>query len=371
LDLALLRAPSVQVLVANAGSSSLKLSVIGEGAETLATTELGDPSGVAVIDAVLGFVAEHPGISAAGHRIVHGGPHLTSPVVVDEGVRALLDVAAKIAPLHDPPALRILDALREHTGVPQVACFDTGFHASMPQAATTYAIPAAWREQHGIRRYGFHGLSCAWSLRRASTLLGRPSHELQMIVAHLGSGASATAIRDAHSVDTSMGFSPLEGLVMAKRSGTVDPGALLWLQMFGDVGVDEIANDLEHASGTLGLAGTADMRELLARAGAGDLAAMLARDVYVHRARQVIAGIAASLDRLDAIVFTGGVGENADEIRGAICQGLGVLGVQPPDQLLGASTDGAVSGSDARIAVLVIRAREDLEIDRAVRALIP
>lgn len=360
----------MQVLVANAGSSSLKLSVIGNRAATVASAELGDPAAPAVLNGALAFVREHPGILAVGHRIVHGGPHLTSPMLVDPDVRAQLDAAAAIAPLQDPPALRILDALRDETSLPQVACFDTGFHASMPPAATTYAIPATWRELHGIRRYGFHGLSCAWSLRRASKLLGRASHELQLIVAHLGAGASVSAIREDHSVDTSMGFSPLEGLVMATRSGTVDPGALLYLQMFRGFGVDEIANDLEHASGTLGLAGTADMRELLTRANAGDVAAALARDVYVHRARALIAGMAASLDRIDAIVFTGGVGENAAEIRSAICQGLGVLGVAAPDQPLTTATDGVVSGPDARVAVVVVRAREDLEIDRSVRALI-
>jgi acetate kinase len=360
----------MEVLVANAGSSSLKLSVIGDGAESVASVELGAPSGSAVIDALLAFVERHPGISAVGHRIVHGGPHLSSPVLVDERVRAQLDTAAAIAPLHDPAALRILDVLRDQTSLPQVVCFDTGFHASMPPAATTYAIPAIWREQYGIRRYGFHGLSCAWSLRRTSELLGRPSHDLQLIVAHLGSGASVTAIREGHSVDTSMGFSPLEGLVMATRSGSVDPGALLWLQMFGGVDVAEIAEDLEHASGTVGLAGTADMRELLTRASAGDVRATLARDVYVHRARAVIAGMAASLHRIDGIVFTGGVGENSDEIRGAICRGLGVLGVAVPDQPLALSSDGAVSAPNARTAVLVVRAREDLEIDRSVRALI-
>lgn len=348
----------------------MKLSVIGEGAQTVAAVELGDPSGSATIDGVISIVGRYPGIKAVGHRIVHGGPHLHSAAMVDEGVRAQLDAAAAIAPLHDPPALRILDALRERTSLPQVVCFDTAFHASMPPAASTYAIPALWREEYGVRRYGFHGLSCAWSLRRASELLGRPSHELQLIVAHLGSGASATAIRDGRSVDTSMGFSPLEGLVMATRSGTVDPGALLWLHQSRGVRIAEIGERLEHASGILGLAGTADMRELLARADGGDAAATLARDVYVHRARAIIAGLSTSLERLDAVVFTGGVGENSGEIRDAICRGLGILEVAEPDQHLASMTDGIVSGPDARIPVLVVRAREDLEIDRAVRLLL-
>ncbi len=359
----------MQVLVVNAGSSSLKLSVIGDGQETIATLELGDPAEQAVIDAMLGFVARHPGVSAAGHRIVHGGPHLSNAVVVDEGVRAQMDAAAAIAPLHDPPALRMLDALRA-TNLTHVACFDTGFHASMPDAARTYAIPAVWRERFGIRRYGFHGLSCAWSLHRASELLARAPEDLQVLVAHLGAGASVTAIRGGHSVDTSMGFTPLEGLVMATRSGSVDPGALLWLQTVGGLGAAEMSQALEHDSGTLGLAGTADMRVILAKAADGDTAAELARDVYVHRAAAVIAGMAASLERIDAVVFTGGVGEHADEVRTAICERLRILGVAPPDREPPPAADGPISGPGARVAVMVIRAREDLQIDHEVRGLI-
>jgi len=359
----------MHVLVVNAGSSSLKLSVIGDGQETIAGLELGNPAEPRVVDAMLAFVAQHPGVSAAGHRIVHGGPHLSGAVVVDDRVRAQMDAAATIAPLHDPPALRMLDALRA-TSLTHVACFDTGFHAAMPDAARTYAIPAEWRERFGVRRYGFHGLSCAWSLRRASELLARSPEDLRLLVAHLGAGASVTAISSGHSVDTSMGFTPLEGLVMATRSGSVDPGALLWLQTVGGIGAVEMSNALEHDSGTLGLAGTADMRALLEQAAGGDTGAILARDVYVHRAAAVIAGLAASLDRIDAVVFTGGVGEHAPEIRAAICERLGILGVVPPDRELSPETDGPVSGLGARIAVLVIRAREDLQIDHEVRRLL-
>ena len=359
----------MHVLVVNAGSSSLKLSVIGDGQETIASLELGDPAEQAVVDSMLAFVAQHPDLGAAGHRIVHGGPHLTDAVVVDDHVRAQMDAAATIAPLHDPPALRMLDALRA-MNLTHVACFDTGFHASMPDSARTYAIPGEWRERFGIRRYGFHGLSCAWSLRRASELLGRPAQDLQLIVAHLGAGASATAIRGGHSVDTSMGFTPLEGLVMATRSGSVDPGALLWLQTVGGIGAGEMSRALEHESGTLGLTGTADMRAILAEAADGHPAAALARDVYVHRAAAVIAGLTTSLRRVDAVVFTGGVGENAAEVRTAICARLGILGVAPPDRVLPPATDGPVSAPDARTAVLVIRAREDLQIDHEVRRLL-
>lgn len=361
----------MHVLAVNAGSSSLKLSVIGANDETLAETELpGAQAGSAHEDALFGFIAAQQGLGAVGHRIVHGGAVLQAPVIVDDTVRAKLDVAAQLAPLHVPPALAVLDAVRARTRLPQVACFDTAFHATLPAAATTYAIPRAWREDYGIRRFGFHGLSCAWALRRASAMLGRSTESLQLVVAHLGAGASVTAIRDGRSADTSMGFTPLEGLVMATRSGTVDPGALLYVQTHGRVGPAAMNEALERGSGTLAIGGSADMRAILARAGAGDAAAVLARDVYVHRARALLSAVAASLDRLDAIVFTGGVGEHADEIRSRICKGLGVLGVVAPDAVGPIKGDAVISTPQALVKVLVVRAREDLEISREVRELI-
>jgi acetate kinase len=360
----------VRVLVANAGSSSLKLSVIADGEETLAETQLGQPSEAGVMQALLAFAAKQEHLDAVGHRIVHGGPDLQSAVLVDERVRAQLNVAAEIAPLHVLPALHVLDALREHTDVPQIACFDTSFHAALPAPASTYAIPPAWRERYGIRRYGFHGLSCAWSLQRASRLLARPANELQLLVAHLGAGASVSAIRHGHSIDTSMGFTPLEGLVMSTRSGTVDPGAILWLQTAHGLTASEVTQQLEHASGTLGLGGSADMREVLERAATGDASAALARDVYVHRARALFASMAASLERIDAIVFTGGVGENAAEIRDLICRGLYVLGVARPTRTAAPGADAVISAASAAVAILVTHAREDLEINREVRELI-
>ena len=358
----------MNILVVNAGSSSLKLSVIGKDEATLAETEFeGAPEGATHDGALLHFIDAQRDLGAAGHRIVHGGAVLRAPVIVDDAVRAQLETTARLAPLHVPPALAVLDKVRGYTSLTQVACFDTAFHASLPAAATTYAIPLLWRDDFGIRRYGFHGLSCAWSLRRAASLLGRPPASLQLVVAHLGAGASVTAIRDGHSVDTSMGFTPLEGLVMATRSGSVDPGALLYMQTHGGIGPAAMNDTLERASGTLGLAGSADMREILAR---GDANAALARDVYVHRARALLSGVAASLDRLDAIVFTGGVGENAGEIRSRICAGLGVLGVVTPAGTTVPHCDAVISAPTADVAILVVRAREDLEISREVRELI-
>jgi acetate kinase len=360
----------MRVLVVNAGSNSLKLSVIGAGDDTLAATELTRPPDRSMHAAVLAFVAEQRDIGAIGHRIVHGGPALTRTVVVDDAVRAQLDVAAAMAPLHVPPALDILDAIRERSRVRQVACFDTAFHASLPAAATTYAIPQTWRDAHGIRRYGFHGLSCAWSLRRSASLLDRDPASLQIVVAHLGGGASVTAIRNGHSVDTSMGFTPLEGLVMETRSGTVDPGALLYLQTTAGISPQAMSDALERASGILALGGSADMRQILAHAAAGDPPAALARDVYVHRARALLSGVAASLDRLDAVVFTGGVGENAAAIRDGICEGLRLLGVTKPDPSIVFDGDGVITGTSASVPILIVHAREDLEIARETRELL-
>jgi acetate kinase len=291
-------------------------------------------------------------------------------VIVGDAVRAQLEAAAQLAPLHVPPALAVLDAVRERTNLTQVACFDTGFHATMPAAATTYAVPPSWREDMGIRRYGFHGLSCAWSLRRASSLLGRSPESLQFVVAHLGAGASVTAIREGRSADTSMGFTPLEGLVMATRSGSVDPGALLYVQTHSGMSAGAMNDALERSSGMLGLGGSADMRDILARANAGDAQAALTRDVYVHRARAQLCAVAASLDHLDAIVFTGGIGEHAVEIRDGICSGLGVLGVLPPDASHPDGDDAVINAANASVAILVVRAREDLEISREVRGLL-
>ncbi len=358
------------VLVVNAGSNSLKLSVIGDGDATLAATEFSRPPDASMRDSIFGFLAKQDDVTAIGHRIVHGGPALTHTVVVDDAVRAQLDIAAAMAPLHVPPALAILDALRERSGLMQIACFDTAFHSSLPVAATTYAIPERWRDEYGIRRYGFHGLSCAWALRRCASILDRDPATLQIVVAHLGGGASVTAIRNGRSVDTSMGFTPLEGLVMETRSGTVDPGALLYLQTTAGVGAEAMSDTLERGSGILALGGSADMREILSAAAAGNAPAALARDVYVHRARALLSGVVASLDRLDAIVFTGGVGENATEIRDGICDGLRLLGVTKPDPTIVLDADGVISGTSAAVPVLIVHAREDLEIAREMRELI-
>jgi len=247
-----------------------------------------------------------------------------------------------------------------------VACFDTAFHATLPAAAATYAVPAAWRERWGVRRYGFHGLSHAYAARRAAELTGRDT--LRVVTCHLGAGASLAAVRDGSSVDTSMGFTPLEGLVMATRSGSVDPGLVLWLLEHERLTEAELAAALEHDSGLLALAGTADMREVLRRRAAGDEAARLAIDVYLHRLRAGIAAMAAALNGLDALVFTGGVGERSAPVRREACRGLEFLGVELDEQAdAGTAVDADVTAAGAGVSVLVVAAREDLEIARQVR----
>ena len=289
----------MRVLVVNAGSSSLKLSLLGSGDELLAEEELAAPQ--AEVDpnelraALGGGVGD---ADAVGHRIVHGGARFREPVVVDEGVRRALDELVDLAPLHQPKSLAALDAVSSALpGVPAVACFDTAFHATLPDAAATYALPAEWSARWGLRRYGFHGLSHAWIAQRAPEVVGAPADGVRIVSCHLGAGASLCAIAGGRSVDTTMGFTPLEGLVMATRSGSVDPGLLLWLMEHENLAAAELAWALEHESGLLGLSGTADMREVLERAGAGDARARLAFEVYLHRLRAGIASMAAALGR--------------------------------------------------------------------------
>jgi acetate kinase len=253
-------------------------------------------------------------------------------------------------------------------GMPAVACFDTAFHATLPEAAATYALPAQWRRRWDLRRYGFHGLSHAYAAARAAALLGRSTRDLRLVTCHLGAGASLAAIRDGRSVDTTMGFTPLEGLVMATRSGSVDPGLVLWLQEHAGTPAAELAATLEHRSGLLGLAGTADMREVLAAEAAGRADARLAVEVYVHRLRGSIAAMAAAAGGLDALVFTGGVGEHAPEIRSRALEGLGFLGLAiDAERNVESDRDREIGRADQVVRALVIEAREDLEIARQVR----
>jgi acetate kinase len=361
----------VRVLVVNAGSSTLKLTLLDGADAVLAEREL--PTPLTRIDPVElrgALDSELRYADAVGHRIVHGGEHFREAARIDADVERQLRKLVDLAPLHQPKSLAALDAVTEALpGLPAVACFDTAFHATMPAAATTYALPAEWRERWGLRRYGFHGLSHAWVARRAPELVGRDACGLRIVSCHLGAGASLCAIKDGKSLDTTMGFTPLEGLVMATRSGSVDPGMLLWLMEHEKLSPTELAEALEQRSGLLGLAGSADMREIVRQACAGEPSARLALDVYIHRLRAGIAAMAASLAGIDVLAFTGGVGEHSSDVRTLVTAGLGFLGIgSDTGRSEKAPTSPGRSASGSQVHTLVIRAREDLEIARQVRA---
>jgi acetate kinase len=309
---------------------------------------------------------------AVGHRVVHGGTRFRDPVVIDATAVAALEDLTALAPLHQPIAIELIRAVQKalpHT--PAVACFDTAFHATLPTAAATYPVPAAWREELGVRRYGFHGLAHAWAARRGAELLGRPIEELRIVTCQLGAGASLAAVQGGVSVDTTMGFTPLDGLVMATRSGALDPGLVLWLTTQAGLTPTEVEDALYHSSGVEALAGTPDLAQITARAidPAGDPDAELALDVYVHRLRASIASMAAAMDGLDAIVFSGGVGEHSAVVRARAADGLGFLGIRI-DPVANEAVDGDadISAAGAAVRTLVVTAREDLEIARLTRA---
>ena len=337
------------ILVLNAGSSSLKASVVEPTtAETVVRTEVrvGDDATRAegweqVLEGALSDL-DVSGVRAVGHRVVHGGERFRAPVLVDDDVLTAIDALAELAPLHNPIAAASIRAARSRLpDLPHVACFDTAFHATLPEAAWRYPVPERWWRDWGVRRYGFHGLSVAWSVRRAAELLARPASDLRLVVAHLGSGCSVSAVDGGRSVATSMGMTPLEGLMMGTRAGSIDPGILLALVRAGRLTVDELADALDHRSGLLGVAGTADMRAIVERARLGDADARLAIELFVGRAAAGIAAAATALPALDALVFTGGIGEHATSVRDAIVKRLAVVRVP---------------------AVLTVEAREDLVI---------
>jgi acetate kinase len=361
----------MRVLVVNAGSSTLKLTLLDAEDAILGQRELAAPR-AAIDDAELRAALDGglDGADVVGHRIVHGGERYRDAVLIDAGVEAALRDLTELAPLHQPKSLAALDAVSAALPrLPAVACFDTAFHATLPDAAATYALPAAWRERWQLRRFGFHGLSHAWVARRAPALLARSAAGLRVVSCHLGAGASLCAIADGRSIDTTMGFTPLDGLVMATRAGSVDPGLVLWLLPRTGLSAGELADALEHDSGLQGLAGSADMREVLTRAGDGNADARLALDVYLHRLRAGIAAMAAALGGIDVLAFTGGVGERAPLIRAGAVAGLGFLGLAIDESAnLHATGDAEITGPGATGArVLVITAREDIEIASEAR----
>lgn len=355
----------VSLLVVNAGSSSLKLSVL-DGTDVVAGREIANWDGDdGPIGELVGAVGGPAGIEAVGHRVVHGGTTFTQAAVVDDAVLEQLRALTSLAPLHQPRAIAAIQAAqRVLPGATHVACFDSAFHSTLPAAAYTYALPAPWRARWPLRRFGFHGLSHAYAARRAAELVDRPLAELQMVTCHLGAGASLCAIERGRSVDTTMSFTPLDGLVMATRAGSIDPGLVLWLVQEAGLGADEVAAGLEHHSGLAGLAGTSDMREVIERRAAGDAAAALAFDVYAHALRRELGAMSAALGTVDLCVFTGGVGEHAPAVRAA--SGL-VIDSRANERTF---SDGEISAPGAAVRSFVVSAREDLQIAREVRAIV-
>ncbi|MCT2592473.1 acetate kinase [Streptomyces sp. N2-109] len=402
-------ATGTRVLVLNSGSSSLKYQLldmadgsrlatglverIGEATSRLSHTLLasgGAPgtsrtreAPIADHDAALKSVAaelaadgmglESPELAATGHRVVHGGQRFTEPTVIDEAVLAEIERLVPVAPLHNPANLMgIRTAQALNPRLPQVAVFDTAFHTTMPEHAARYAIDVRTADEHRVRRYGFHGTSHAYVSRRTAQLLGRDPAEVNVIVLHLGNGASASAVRGGVCVETSMGLTPLEGLVMGTRSGDVDPAVIFHLFRVAGMSVDEIDILLNKKSGLLGLCGDNDMREIRRRVDEGDDTARLAFDIYAHRLKKYIGAYYAVLGRVDALAFTAGVGENSAPVREAAVSGLDGLGLAVDAELNAARADTArlISPEGARVAVAVVPTDEELEIARQTYALV-
>jgi acetate kinase len=312
------------------------------------------------------------GLRAVGHRVVHGGPDFSDPVLVDDQVVEDIRRLVPLAPLHNPGAIAGIEAARAAFDVPQVAVFDTAFFTSLPPAASTYAIPKDVREQHQVRRYGFHGTSHRYVSRATAAFLDRPLDSFTQVVLHLGNGCSASAIAGGVAVDTSMGLTPLQGLVMGTRSGDVDPAVFAYLHQQAGLSVADIDAMLNKQSGLKGLAGVNDFREVLSRADGGDEDAQLALDVYVHRLRHYVGAYTAVLGGLDVLTFTAGVGENAPALRAAVVETLGRLGLAvDPTRNTSASREARVISPDSSpVTVLVVPTNEELEIARQAAALL-
>jgi acetate kinase len=355
-----------RVLVLNAGSSSLKWAVLDAATEAIAAqgatswAEQDPRRHAAEVQAVL---RDLRAVDAVGHRVVHGGATFRQAVVIDARVRAALEDLAPLAPLHNPAALAGIDAVTEaYPAIPQVAAFDTAFHATIPDAAALYAVPWEWTRRWSLRRYGFHGLSVGYAMRRAREMLG--ALPVRAVVCHLGAGCSVTAVAEGRSVDTSMGFTPLEGVMMATRSGSVDPGLLLYLQQHQNISVADLDEALNDRSGLLGVSGTAsDLRAVLAAADGGDERAGLAYAMFAHSLVRMVGAMIAVLGGLDALVLTGGIGEHNARLRRDIAGAFAYAGVHLDSSANEAAVaDADVATREAATRVLVIAAREDLAV---------
>ncbi len=363
----------MNVLAVNVGSSSLKLSLIGPDDQTLATHVVERWESGAT-DPIVGFLGglRHQ-VDAVAHRVVHGGDRFQRATQIDDEVIDAISALGELAPLHQPRALSGIRATRSVLGPTiEVACFDTAFHADLPAAARTYALPAEWRDRWPVRRFGFHGLSHAYASRRASHLIGSSRANGRIVTCHLGSGASLCAIKDGYSVDTTMGFTPVEGLVMGTRSGSLDPGLILWLIETGRLSPAAVSDGIEHRGGLVGLSGVSgDMRDVLEGLHGGDPHCRLAFDVYIHRLSGYVGSMVVALGGLDLLVFTGGAGERSPEVRLAATTRLGHLGVYiDADANSSATGDADISASGSAVRTVVVAAREDLEMARQTRQLI-
>jgi acetate kinase len=357
------------VLTVNAGSSSLRADLIDARTERVTDgASVEQPPDSAEAHQALDDLLSRAGkVEVVAHRIVHGGPDIRAPVLADDDSLNAARRVESLAPLHLPPALALADHLRKRLpDATHVLCPDTAFHSGLPETAATYALPAEWRRRFGLRRYGFHGLSYGWALARTAEILDRPIAELSVLMTHLGGGSSVCAVHNGQSVDTSMGFTPLDGVPMSKRSGSVDPGMLLWLQREGGLSAEELEDGLQHKSGLLGLSDgrSGDTRDLVA---AGDEASSLALKVFAHRVRRELAAESTSLARIDALVFTGEIGWDQPEVRAEVVAGLGLLGV---DADLAPQPEQDALISRGGVPVLAIEPREELQLCReAVRCL--
>ena len=398
--------PATRVLVLNSGSSSVKYQLldmaaghrlatglverIGERGSRLEHVPLLTPARAREREAALadhdealaalaselaadGYGLDSPQLAAVGHRVVHGGLRFTEPTLVDDAVLREIERLVPVAPLHNPANLTGIETARRlRPDVPQVAVFDTAFHARMPESAARYAIDVQTADTHRVRRYGFHGTSHQYVAARAAQLLGTAPEETNLIILHLGNGASASAVAGGRCMDTSMGLTPLEGLVMGTRSGDIDPAVVFHLHRVAGMSVDDIDTLLNRESGLRGLCGENDMREIRRRRAEGDGAAQLAFEIYIHRLRKYLGAYYAVLGRVDAVVFTAGVGENAPEVRAAAVEGLEGLGIAVDPELNAAQSaePRLVSPPTARVRVGVVPTDEEWEIARQTYSLV-
>ncbi len=362
----------MRIAVVNAGSSSLKLQIL-DGDEEVASQTLERWSAEAAPAELVEFIGNAGDLEAVGHRVVHGGSRYSGPVLLTDDVVAYLESLTDLAPLHQPKAVAGIRALRALLpDLPQVACFDTAFHSTIPAANATYAVPWDWTQRWGLRRYGFHGLSHGYASRRGADLAGLNVEDARIVTCHLGAGASLCAVRHGMSVDTTMGFTPLEGLVMATRSGSVDPGMVLWLLEQTELTVEDISVGLEREGGLAGVSGVGgDLRDVGHAAAEGSEQAALALAVYDHSLASLTAAMITSCGGLDVLVFTGGVGEHSVERRSNLIASLGYLGVELNTVTNNAThSDGVISDSKSSAAVVVVTAREDLAIATSVELLL-